>query len=346
MELTIDQIAEFLGGVVEGNGNVKITALAKIQHAVEGEVTFLANPKYTPFVYSTQASVVVVNNDFSPEKEIKANIIRVEDAYSSFTKLLTKFSSTQTFVEGISDKATIHETAKIGNNVVIGDYSYIGPGVTIGDNTIIHTNVSIYPNVTIKNDCFIYAGVIVMENCIVGNNCLLQPGAVVGCDGFGFAPEKDGTFSKIPQTGNVVLEDNVEIGTNATIDRATMGSTLIRKGSKIDNLIQIGHNCDIGENCVIAGQSGVAGSTVLGHNVMIGGQSGVVGHLKIGNNVKIAARSGVLSNIKDDNFFMGFPAFNIRDFKRSTVHFKNLESIVSKISDLEKRLKEFEDKKN
>ena len=339
MEFKIKQIAEFLNGVIEGDDTQIINNLGKIEIAKKGELTFLANPKYTPFIYTTKATAVVVNKDFKPEKPINSVLIRVDDAYSSFARLLEMFTKEKP-PKGISRKAKIHKSAKIGKNVYIAEFVSIAENVEIGDNTVIHPNVTIYKNVKIKNDCLIYANAIIMHNCEVGNNCIIQPGAVVGPDGFGFAPTSDGTYFKIPQTGNVVLEDNVEIGTNATIDRATMGSTFIRKGAKIDNLIQIGHNCDIGRNTVVAGQSGISGLTKIGENCMIGGQTGIIGHLKIGNNVMIAAKSGVMADVKDGAFLMGYPAIDNRNYKKSSVYFRKLDELAKTIRNLEKQIEE------
>ncbi|MDA3883684.1 MAG: UDP-3-O-(3-hydroxymyristoyl)glucosamine N-acyltransferase [Bacteroidales bacterium] len=339
MEFTIKQIADFLQGDIEGGDSIKINNLAKIEQGETGTLSFLANPKYTQYIYTCKSSAVIVNKDFKPEQEIAATLIRVDDAYSSFAKMLTLFSE-QKPPKGISRKTKIHRSAKIGKNVFIGDFVSIAEGVTIGDNTIIHQNVTIYKNVTIKSESLIYAGVQIMENCEIGNNCILLAGAIIGSDGFGFAPVKDGEYLKIPQTGNVILEDNVEIGANSTIDRATMGSTIIRSGAKIDNLIQIGHNCEIGSNTVIAGQTGVSGSTRIGKNCMIGGQVGIAGHLHIGDNVMIAAKSGIMVDIQDNEFHMGVPSFDARKYKKSYLYFKNFDKIAKRISELEKQVKD------
>lgn len=340
MEFTAKEIANFLQGTIEGDESCKVTKLTKIEEGVPGSISFLANPKYTPFIYSTEASIIICNTTFIPEQPVKSTLIRVEDAYSSFAKLLQLFNTDTKPPKGISRKARIHRKAKIGKNVYIGDFVSIAEGVVVGDNTIIHPNVTLYPNVKFGENCLVYAGVIVLDNCIIGNNCILQPGAIIGSDGFGFAPIKDGKYMKIPQTGNVILEDDVEIGANATIDRATMGSTIIRKGTKIDNLIQIGHNCEIGSDTVIAGQTGISGSTKVGSNCMIGGQTGVAGHLKIGNNVMIAAKSGIMVDIPDGEFQMGGPSFNAREYKKSYIHFMNLDKLAKRINALEKELKD------
>jgi UDP-3-O-[3-hydroxymyristoyl] glucosamine N-acyltransferase len=339
MEFSALQIAQLLNGRVEGDETCKVSALSKIEEGEKGSITFLANPKYTPFIYTTKASVVVVKNEFVPEQEISATLIRVEDAYSSFAKLLDVYTKSDNVLKGVSRKARIHKKCKIGKNVYIGDFVTVGEFSSIGDNTVIHGNVTIYPKVKIGNNCLIHGGAIILDACEIGNNCIIQPGAIIGSDGFGFAPIKDGKYLKIPQTGNVILEDDVEIGANSTIDRATMGSTIIRKGAKIDNLIQIGHNCDIGPNTVMAGQSGVSGSTKLGANCMVGGQTGIAGHLKIGSNVKIAAKSGVINNIEDGEFQMGAPSFNAREYKKSYIHFSSFDKFAKRITDLEHQLK-------
>lgn len=340
MEFTVLEIANFLQGIVEGDANAKISKLAKIEEGEPGSVSFLANPKYIPYIYTSQATAVICNKTFVPEQEIKATLIRVDDAYSSFAKLLDLYTKQNVKKPKISWKARISRKAKIGNQVSIGDFVSVAEGVKIGNNTIIHPNVTIYPGVKIGENCLIYAGVRILDNCVIGNNCILQPGAIIGSDGFGFAPIENGKYYKIPQTGNVVLEDDVEIGANATIDRATMGSTIIRQGTKIDNLIQIGHNCEIGSNTVIAGQTGISGSTKVGSNCMIGGQTGVAGHLKIGNNVKIAAKSGIMMDIADGDFQMGGPSFNAREYKKSYIHFMNLDKLAKRINQLEKELKD------
>lgn len=343
MELSTKQIAEILCGTVEGDETIAITKLAKIEEGEAGAITFLANPKYTPYIYSTKASAVVVNNDFKPEEPILSTLIRVENAYSAFAKLLEILSPEQNKpLKGISRKARIHKTAKIGKQVYIGDYVIIGEKTIIGDNTIIHANTTIMSNVRIQNNCTIYSNVSILERTTIGNNCVIHPGVVIGSEGFGFAPVKDGNYVKIPQTGNVILEDNVEIGSNCTVDRATIGSTIIRKGTKIDNLCQIAHNCDIGSDTVIAGQTGISGSTKIGNNCMIGGQVGIAGHLKIGNNVMIAAKSGVMADIADNAVHMGAPSFDSRDYKKSYIYFMNLDKMSRRITQLEHQLKKMQ----
>jgi len=345
MEFSAKMLAQYLNGTVDGDPNVIVTSASKIEEGKPGTLSFLANPKYTPHIYSTKASIVIVNNTFQPEKPVNSTLIRVEDAYSSFAKLLDLYQKEkQLNKKGTSKSARVAKSAKVGKNVYIGENSVVCDNAVIGDNVRIFHNVTIHENCQIGDGTIIYSGVVVVEDCIVGKNCLLQPGSIIGSDGFGFAPIKDGRYMKIPQTGNVILEDDVEIGANATIDRATMGSTIIRKGSKLDNLIQIGHNCEIGENCVIAGQTGISGSTKVGKHVMIGGQTGVVGHIKIGDNVRVAAKSGILSSVDDNDAIMGAPSFNVRKYMVAYAHFKNITKLVDRISQLEKQIKNLQDK--
>jgi len=340
MEFTINQIAEFLNGTVEGDGTIKIVNLAKIEEGEPGTLTFLANPKYAPFIYTTNASAVVINKDFVLTDTINATLIRVDDAYLSFTKLLDKFSNVKKSKKrSISKKACIDKSAKIGKNVSISEFVSIGENVIIGDNTTIHPNVTIYGNVKIGSDTLIYSNVSIMDDCVVGDNCIIHAGVALGADGFGFAPTETGDYVKIPQTGNVVIEDNVEIGANTTIDRATIGATTIRKGVKIDNLVQIGHNCDIGSHTVVVGQTGISGSTSIGQYCMIGGQTGIAGHLKIGNKVKVGAKTGIMHNLPDESIQMGVPSFDARQFKKSHIHFRRLDELVQRINELEKLAK-------
>ncbi len=342
MEFTALRIAQALDGVVDGDENAKIVRVSKIEEGREGSITFLANPKYTPYIYTTNATAIVCSKTFVPEKPISSTLIRVDDPYSSFTKLLVFYAKEKEAknLKGVSCRAKVHRKAKIGKNVYIAEFASIGAHAEIGDGCKIYPNVTIYPFAKIGKNCTIHAGAIVLNDCEVGDNCILQPGSVVGGDGFGFAPLEDGSYMKIPQTGNVILKENVEIGTNATIDRATMGSTIIEKGTKIDNLIQIGHNCVIGSNCVIAGQSGVAGSTKMGNNCMIGGQTGIAGHLHIGNGVHVAAKTGIVNDLPDNAQQMGAPCFDGREYKRAYIHFRNLDKIVKEMRSLEKEVAE------
>ncbi len=340
MIFTAQQIAEALNGKVDGNPETEVSSLSKIEEGKEGTLTFLANPIYTPYIYETKASIVIVNEDFVPEKEINATLIRVKNAYTAFARLLELYQSTKERPAGISDKAVIAESATIGENVYIGEF------VSIGEHTEIKENTKIYPHTTIGSRCKIgsntkvYSGVNIYDECVIGNDCTIHAGVIVGADGFGFAPQDDNNYNKVPQIGNVIIEDRVEIGANTTIDRATLGSTIIRKGAKIDNLIQIAHNVEIGENTVIAAQTGISGSTKIGKNCMIGGQVGIIGHLVIADGVKIAAQAGVGKSITEENAIVeGSPAFNIRDYQRSYVHFRRLDRIVKRINELERKLK-------
>ncbi|MDR1761635.1 MAG: UDP-3-O-(3-hydroxymyristoyl)glucosamine N-acyltransferase [Bacteroidales bacterium] len=344
MKYTTLQLAELLGGFVEGDETLIITKPSKIEEGTHETVSFLANPKYTPYIYDTKASAVICNKSLELEHKVSVTLIRVDDAYSAFAKLLNIYAKSTKELKGKSCRARVHKKCKIGKNVYLGDFVSIANNCTIGDNTKIYPNVTIYENVTIGSNCLIHAGAVVLNDCVIGNNCIVLPGAVIGGDGFGFAPITDGKYMKIPQTGNVILEDNVEIGTNSTIDRATMGSTIIHKGTKIDNLIQIGHNCEVGSDTVIAGQTGISGSTKVGNNCMIGGQVGVAGHLKIGNNVQIAAKSGVMANIDDKQAHMGAPSIDARQYKKSYIGFMQLDKIMRRVSQLEKELEALKNK--
>ena len=340
MEFSARQIAQMLNGTIEGNPDVVISKLAKIDEASDGAISFLANPLYTNFIYSTHASIILVNQDFIPIQPVNGTLIRVENAYSAFAHLLELFSSTINISRQISSHACISGSARIGKN------NYIGEFVSIGDNVITGNNVLIYPNCTIGADSVIddnsilYPGVKVYRDTRIGKNCTIHSGVVIGSDGFGFAPQADNIFKKIIQVGNVVIEDEVEIGSNTTIDRATLGSTIIRKGVKLDNLIQVAHNVEIGENTVIAAQTGIAGSTKIGRNCMIAGQVGIVGHLVIGDNVKIGAQSGIEHSIKDGEMYLGTPALEGGKARRLYVHWRNFDQMVKKIYELEKLFKQ------
>lgn len=341
MEFSAARIAEILNGKIEGDPDVTIRYVSKIEEGKKGTLSFLANPKYTQFIYDTDASIVLVNEDFKAERSVKATLIRVENAYSSFAKLLEVYNHIKLNKSGISEKAHIASTAKIGTNVYVGEFAVIGDSAAIGDNTKIYPQVYIGDNVKIGNNSTLFAGVKIYSDTIIGNDCILHAGAVLGSDGFGFAPQDDKNYLKVTQIGNVVIEDNVEIGSNSTIDRATLGSTLIRKGAKIDNLVQIAHNVEIGENTVIAAQTGVSGSTRIGKNCMFGGQVGVIGHITIEDEVKVAAQSGIGKSIENKGeIVQGSPAFEIGKYRKSYIHFKNLNDIKRKIDELEKKLSE------
>ena len=336
MKFTASQIAGILEGEVHGNPEISVHKLAKIEEGVEGSLTFLANPKYTHYIYSTEASITIVNKDFQPEQELNTTLIKVDDAYKSFSKLLEFYNNVKHNKIGIEEPVFLSESASYGADFYLGAFSYLGNNVKIGKNVKIFPNVYVGDNVTIGNNVVIYSGAKIYSESIVGNGCVIHSAVIIGADGFGFAPDTNGEYSKVPQTGNVILEDNVEVGAGTTIDRATLGSTILRKGVKLDNQIQVAHNVEIGENTAIAAQTGIAGSTKIGKNCLIGGQVGIVGHITIGDRVKIQAQSGVIRNVKDDEILQGSPALNYGDFNKSYVHFKNLPKIVGRIENLEK----------
>ena len=338
MKFTAEQIAGILEGEIVGNPMVEVFRLSKIEEGTEGSLTFLSNPKYLNYIYSTEASVTIVNNTFVPENELRTTLIKVEDAYQAFSKLLEYYNHVKNNKSGIEQPSVISENVKYGKQLYLGSFSFIGNNVVLGDNVKIHPNCYVGDNVIIGDNVTLFAGAKVFSETIIGNNCAIYSGAIIGSDGFGFAPHADGTYSKIPQIGNVIIEDNVDIGSCTTIDRATMGSTIIRKGVKLDNQIQVAHNVEIGENTVIAAQTGIAGSTKIGKNCMIGGQVGFAGHLTIGNNVRIQAQSGVGRNVKDGEILQGSPTFGYTEFSKSYVHFKNLPKIISEFEELKKTI--------
>ncbi len=339
MEFTAKQIASFLSGEIEGNPDVSVNTLSKIEEGMTGSLTFLSNPKYTAYIYTTQASIVLVNRDFIAEQPISATLIRVVDAYQSLAVLLTMVSQSKSKKTGIDPQTSIASSATLGENLYVGAFTVIGENSRIGNNTQLHQQVYIGDGVRIGTDCIIYQGAKIMDDCVVGNGCILQPGAIVGADGFGFAPQNAGDYQKIPQIGIVILEDNVEIGANTTIDRATMGSTIIRKGVKLDNLIQVGHNVEIGDNTVIAAQTGIAGSTKVGKGCMIGGQVGMAGHLHVADGAMIGAQSGLSNSLLDvSNPVFGTPAINHKKFARSYAVFKQLPDLNIEISKLRKEI--------
>jgi UDP-3-O-[3-hydroxymyristoyl] glucosamine N-acyltransferase len=338
MKFTAEQIAGILEGEIVGDPNIEVSRLSKIEEGSEGSLTFLSNPKYINYIYTTKASVTIVNDTFVPESPITTTLIKVADAYKAFSKLLEFYNQVKLNKSGIEQPSTISESAKYGENLYLGSFSYIGDNVVLGDNVKIYPGSFIGDNVTIGNNVIIFAGAKIYSETVIGNNFTIHSGTIIGADGFGYAPNEDGTYSKIPQIGNVIIEDNVDIGANSTIDRATLGSTIIRNGVKIDNQIQIAHNVEIGKNTVIAAQTGIAGSTKVGENCMIGGQVGIVGHLTIGNNVRIQAQSGVGRNIKDNEVLQGSPTFGYSDYSKSYVHFKNLPKLVKEIEELKKQI--------
>ena len=338
MKFTAEQIAGILNGEVLGNPNAEVSKLAKIEEGIPGSLTFLSNPKYQNYIYTTQATITIVNKNFEPENPITTTLIKVDDPYQAFSKLLEYYNQVKLMKSGIEQPSVISEGVTYGDDLYLGSFCYVGKNVKIGNNVKIYPNTFIGDNVVIGDNCVFFAGVRVYSETEIGNNCVIHSGVIVASDGFGFAPHEDGTYSKIPQIGNVILEDDVEIGACTTIDRATMGSTIIRKGVKLDNQIQIAHNVEIGENTVIAAQTGIAGSTKIGKNCMIGGQVGVAGHITIGDNVRIQAQSGIGKSLKDGEVVQGSPAFTYGDFSKSYVHFRNLPKIVSDLDALKKKL--------
>lgn len=342
MEFSANQISELLQGTIEGNGETSVSTLSKIEEGKPGSLSFLANPKYTEYIYETQASVVIIGNDFVADQPLKHNptLIRVADAYGAFGKLLEMYNQIKNNKVGIAKSAIISETASIGENVYLGENVVIGDNVKIADGVKIFPNSFIGDNVSIGFNTTVFAGAKIYSETQIGKECVIHSGTILGADGFGFVPNSENNYKKVPQIGNVILEDYVEIGANTCVDRATLGSTYIRKGVKLDNLIQIAHNVDIGENTVIAAQTGIAGSTKIGKNCMIGGQVGIVGHLKIAKEVKIAAQSGIGNSINEKGAIVqGSPAIPIGDYKRSYVMFRKLPDLARQISDLEKQLK-------
>jgi len=336
MKFTAGQIAGILDGEVFGNPDAEVYKLAKIEEGTEGSLTFLANTKYSNYLYSTNATIVIVNKSYELENEVKATLIKVDDAYSSFSKLLEYYNQIKLMKSGIEQPSVISDGVTYGDDLYLGSFCYIGKNVRIGNNVKIYPNSFIGDNVTIGDNCVFFAGVRVYSESEIGNFVTIHSGTIIGSDGFGFAPQEDGSYSKIPQIGNVVIEDHVEIGSCSTVDRATLGTTYIRKGAKLDNQIQVAHNVEIGENTVIAAQTGIAGSTKIGKNCMIGGQVGIAGHITIGDRVKIQAQSGIGKSLKDGEVVQGSPAFNYGDFAKSFVHFRNLPKIVNEIEELKK----------
>ena len=338
MKFTAEQIAGILEGEVVGNPSAEVYKLSKIEEGTLGSLTFLSNPKYQKFIYSTQATITIVNKSFEPEQSIETTLIKVEDAYKAFSKLLEYYNQVKLMKSGIEQPSVISEGVVYGENLYLGSFCYIGKNVKIGQNVKIYPNSFIGDNVTIGDNCVFFAGVRIYSETEIGTNCTIHSGTIVGSDGFGYAPLEDGTYNKIPQIGNVIIEDNVEVGSCTTIDRATLGSTIIRKGVKLDNQIQVAHNVEIGENTVIASQTGIAGSTKIGKNCIIGGQVGIAGHLVIGNGVRIQAQYREKKNIKDEEVLQGSPTFGYSDWNKSYVHFKNLPKIVSELETLKKQV--------
>ncbi|MCC6258577.1 MAG: UDP-3-O-(3-hydroxymyristoyl)glucosamine N-acyltransferase [Chitinophagaceae bacterium] len=338
MLFSAGQIAQIIGGTIEGDETVTVSSFGKIEDAQIGQLSFLANPKYEEFLYSTKADIIIINENLQLKNQIKATLIRVPDAYSAFAILLDKYQQIRTQqLSGVQEPVYLHPTAKIGENVYLAAMAYIGENVVIGNNVKIFPQVFLGNNVTVADNSILHAGVKIYHDCVVGKNVVIHAGTVIGSDGFGYAPQKDGSFQKVPQIGNVVIEDFVEIGANTTIDRATIGSTCIRAGAKLDNLLQIAHNVEIGSNTVIAAQAGISGSTKIGKNVMIGGQVGIVGHIQIADGSKINAHSGVSKSIKNPNTAVtGSPAFDYTAALRSQALSRNLPLLEKRIQELEK----------
>lgn len=341
MEFSAAQIAQLLNGTVEGDEAITVNNLSKIEEGKPNTLSFLANPKYTEYIYSTGASVVIVANTFEAEQPLPdtCTLIRVEDPYASFAVLLDQYNQLKNNKTGISEHSAIAGSAVVGTGCYVGNFASIGANTTIGNNVKIHSGVVIGDQVEIGDNTEIFSNTTIYDDCKIGKHCTLHAGVVIGADGFGFAPNSENNYNKVPQIGNVIIEDHVEIGANTCIDRATLGSTIIRKGVKLDNLIQVAHNVEIGENTVIAAQTGIAGSTKIGRNCMVGGQVGIVGHLTIADGVKIAAQSGIQSSIKKEGeIVQGSPAFNVGDYRRSYVMFRSLPQIKSKLDDLKKEV--------
>ncbi len=339
MQFTALEISLLLNGTVEGKPEVTVNQLAKIEEAEEGSLSFLANPKYEQFLYTTKASVVIISNEQVLTEPVASTLIRVENPYVAISVLLEKYNQSKLAKAGIEQPSFIHPSAQIGQDVYIGAFTYIGPNVKIGDHCRIYPNSFLADNVRLASNVTLFAGVKIYFDCVIGNNVIIHSGVIIGGDGFGFAPQADGSYQKVSQIGNVIIEDDVEVGANTTIDRATMGSTIIRKGVKLDNLIQIAHNVEIGPNTVVAAQTGISGSTKIGENVILGGQVGVVGHINIAKGSQVQAQSGISRSINEENKkWAGAPATNYQDHMRSQVVLMRLPEIEKKIVALEKQL--------
>lgn len=340
MNITAQQIADILEGDIVGDALVSVNKLAKIEEGVSGTITFLSNPKYNHYIYTTKASIVIVNKTFKPTQPLDLTLILVEDSYLAFTKLLEYYDQMKMMKSGIEQPSVISENVTYGEDLYLGSFSYIGKNTTIGKNVKIYPNSFVGDNVVIGDNTILYAGARIYSESIIGKNCVIHSGTIIGSDGFGFAPNNDDSYSKIPQIGNVIIEDDVEVGAGTTIDRATLGSTIIRQGVKLDNQIQIAHNVEIGAHTVIASQTGVAGSAKIGKHCVIGGQVGIVGHITIGDNVKIQAQAGVGRSIESNQMLQGSPAMPYNEFSKSYVYFKKLPVIVKELEGLKKSINE------
>ena len=348
MEFSAEQIAAIVNGEISGNSSVVVTELAKIEEGKEGSLSFLSNPKYEEYIYKTKSSICIVNNTFNPTRPLPTSLtlIKVENAYTCFAKLLQLYENLNKPKPCREQPSFVDETALIGDDLYLGAFSYIGKNAKIGNQVNIFPNVFIGDNVSIGSNTIIYPGVTIYHDCQVGDNCIIHAGTVIGSDGFGFAPNEDGVFQKIPQIGNVIIGNNVEIGSNCSVDRATMGSTIIQEGVKIDNLCQIAHNVEIGENSALAAHVAIAGSAKIGKRVMIGGQAAINGHLSIADNTKIVGQSGVVKTVKEAETLMGTPAIPLGDFKKSSVGFRKLPYILDKLAEIEKEVKNLDSKIN
>jgi UDP-3-O-[3-hydroxymyristoyl] glucosamine N-acyltransferase len=345
MEFTAGIVAQLLKGTVEGDPEIKLNTIAKIESGHEGALSFLANPKYEPYIYTTGSSVVLVRNDFKPTKKIAATLIRVADPYQSIAILLAMYEQAKPKKAGIHPSAVIEPSAKIGKEVYIGAFVYVGENSVIGDGCSLYPHVFLGDDTVIGENSILNSGVKVYKQCVIGKDCIIHAGTVIGADGFGFAPSSDNNYMKVPQIGNVVIEDNVEIGANACVDRSTMGSTVIHKGVKLDNMVQIGHNAEVGENTVIAALTGLAGSAKVGKNCMIGGQVGIVGHISVADGTKIGAQAGITGTVKEPNLtLVGMPAFEYRKFMRCYALFSHFPEISKKIDDLVKEVESLKNK--
>ena len=345
MEFSAKQIAEYIHGVIIGDENATVHTFAKIEEGIPGALSFLSNPKYTHYIYETQSSIILVNKDFEPEQEIHATLIKVDNAYESLAKLMTLYEMSQPKKKGIDPLASIAASAKIGKDVYIGPFACVEEGAEIGDNVYIHPHATVGCNAKIGANTILYPHVTIYHDCRIGNNCILHAGAVIGADGFGFAPSPEG-YEKIPQIGIAILEDNVEIGANTCIDRATMGATVIHKGVKLDNLIQLAHNVEVGSHTVMASQVGVAGSAKIGEWCMFGGQVGVAGHIKVGDHVTVGAQSGIPGNTKSGSTLMGYPAIDPKQFARSSAIYKKLPEMYTELGCLQKEIEELKKQLN
>ena len=340
MQFTAEQIASFLGGEIVGDAKVSVSNLAKIEEGTTGTITFLSNPLYTQYIYTTQASIALVRRDFEPEKPVTPTLIKVDDPYTSLTRLLELVEQARGQKSGVEEPTHIALSAQVADDAYVGAFTYIGERAVVGEGCKLYPQVYIGDDVVIGNNVTLYPGVKVYHGCRIGNNCIVHAGSVIGSDGFGFAPQADGSYKKIPQIGVVILEDDVELGANTTIDRATMGATIIRRGVKLDNLVQIAHNVEVGENTVMAAQVGIAGSTKIGSQCMFGGQVGVAGHRHVGNRVVIGAQSGIPNDVKDNMELMGYPAVPKVEFARQTVHIKRLAQLNQTVKELQQQINE------